>query len=241
MQHPKRIELVKVDRSKIPFSCKEEDALLCPDVLAALYDLKKEIEKNKGTLKINSFFRTWAKQQSLVDLHNKDVEANKKDPSKPITHAYAAPPGNSFHMAGRAIDVDLHSLNFQGEAKTDWLKKLWDLAIPLGFNAIISKPDMNISEAWHFDHRGAWKIVCDKIGTKEAVKCSILDVGNWDPNEDIEKVKNRFIQAELIKLGRYELAKPDGIIGNMTKKALKDIVNVDVLNTGQLVEILKNI
>lgn len=238
-QHPVRTELAKVDKNLVSFSCAEQDALLCPDVLYAVYKLNSEILNNNGTLRINSFLRTWAKQQSLVDLHNQDVEANKKDPKKPITHAYAAPPGGSFHMAGRAIDIDLYSLKFKGLSQSDWLKKLWDIAIPLGFNPIIDKPDMNITECWHFDYRGEWKIVCDKITTKEAVRCAILDIGNWNPNENIDKVNNMFVQSQLIRLGHYELGKADGIVGTKTKTALES-VNLSFLNINKLVEVLKN-
>lgn len=230
MAQPKRVELVPVDKNRIEFTCKESDALLCPDIVDPLYKLSDDVKKNNGVLKAKSFFRTWTKQQSLVDLHAKD----------PVRYAYAAPAGSSFHQAGRAIDFDINGLNFQGIAKNDWLKKFWELAIPLGFKPIIKEPDTNISENWHFEYRGLWQGVSEKIGVKEAVKCAILDIGNWDPNEGIDKINNMFLQAQLLRLGYYEIKKADGIIGNVTKSMLKS-VNISGLNVEQILMVLKQL
>jgi len=204
------------------------DVLVTQDMYDALKKLELGIKDCGGELKINALSRSWEKQQHLVDLHNADVEAHKLDPSKPIIHAYAAPPGGSYHQARRAIDISLGDLKFTGLEKKDWVSKLWSVYKPLGFTPIISSPDFGKSEAWHADYRGPWQHVRDKMGNVTAAKCAILDVGNWNPKESPSKVRNMFIQAQLLRLGQYDIGDVDGIIGKKTQDAIRKLGIVEI-------------
>ena len=208
-----RTKLVLCDN--FPFTNKKllEEKQLTPDTFEATKLLEQQIKAVGGIFVLNTCFRSWAKQQSLVDLHKKDS----------VKNAFAAPPGGSYHQAGRSLDVNIKTLNFPGVVKEKWLEKLWAIALPLGFRPIINSPDMNESEAWHFDFLGPWKAVRDKVGNVEAAKCAILDVGNWNPNETPQKIRNMFIQAQLLRLGHYEIGKVDGSIGPKSLKAIKDL------------------
>lgn len=196
-------------RSKKPIDEKQ----LTPDTLAAAYKLEDAIVSEGGKFQLTACFRSWLKQQSLVDLHNAD----------PVHNAFAAPPGGSYHQAGRALDIDIKALYFPILLEEKWLEKLWSLAIPLGFRPIIDKPDMNVSEAWHFDFIGPWQAVHDKMGNAISAKCAILDVGNWNPQESLLKTRNMFIQAQLLRLGHYEIGAVDGLIGFKSGAAIRSL------------------
>lgn len=206
-----RTLLVSCDN--FPFTNKKplDEKQLTPDTHKAALAVEQAVKASGGNFVINTAFRSWAKQQSLVDLH----EANPKK------NAFAAPPGGSYHQAGRALDLNLNVLNFPNTPKDKWLEKLWSIIISLGFRPIIDKPDMNASEAWHFDFLGPWKAVRDNAGNATAAQCAILDVGNWNPKESALKTRNMFIQAQLLRLGRYEIGKIDGAIGPKSLNAIK--------------------
>lgn len=206
---PKRTILVSASEFLYTKKRPEEEVMVCPDVLDALRKLRDAVEKEKGTFKINSVFRTWAKQQELFDLHKQD----------PVKYAVASAPGKSYHQAGRAIDFAIQELNFPGLPKDKWLEKFWSLYKPLGFSPIIDKPEMDASEAWHADFVGPWISAFHRLGYLETAKCAILDVGNWDDKETESNVKNMFIQAQLQRLG-YDIGKADGVLGTKSLAAL---------------------
>lgn len=208
-----RTKLVLCDNFSFTNKKPLEEKQLTPDTFEATKLLEQQIKAEGGTFLLNTCFRSWSKQQSLVDLH-------KQDPKK---NAFAAPPGGSYHQAGRSLDINIQKLNFPNVKKEDWLEKLWSMAIFLGFRPIIDKPDMNASEAWHFDYLGVWKSVRDKMGNVISAQCAILDVGNWDPNESPKKVRNMFIQSQLLRLARYEIGKIDGLIGPKSLNAIKEL------------------
>jgi hypothetical protein len=199
----------------------KENAYICQDMFDALVQLDQAVTQQKGTLFITDLGRTW----QLQDQRRKDFENG----SKPV---YAAIPGGSFHQAGKAVDFSTQELNFQGVDKEKWLKKLWDLAKPLGFRPIIPAPDLRKSECWHFDMPGKdWqKAYADKdLSTKDALdynlvaKACILDCGLWNPAETEEKVIKMFVHAQLIRLGKYEIGEIDGILGPKCQKAIQEL------------------
>lgn len=208
-----RTKLVPCDNFIFTNSKSVDEKQLTPDTFDAAKKLEKEIRKAGGNFVLNTVFRSWAKQQSLVDLHTKD----------PSHHAFAAPPGGSYHQAGRALDINLNVLNFPDLPKSQWLSKLWTIAISLGFRPIIATPNMEAEEAWHFDYIGFWKNVHDKMGNAISAQCAILDVGNWNPQTPTEQTRNMFIQAQLLRLGCYEIGNIDGIIGSKSLQAIKDL------------------
>lgn len=199
----------------------KDNALICSDMFTALCELDKQVTAAGGTLYVTDLRRTWAMQAQA-----------RQDYVSGVKKAYAAVPGGSFHQAARAIDFAVSQLNFKGVAKDQWLKKFWDLAKPLGFHPIIAIPDLNMSECWHFDFPGKdWeaayaykdKSSSDAIDYTLVAKCCILDAGLWDPSENPDKVVKMFIQAQLIRLGRYEIGSVDGILGSKSLKALQDL------------------
>lgn len=185
---------------------------ICEDMFEALKELNELVSKEGGNMYIIDLFRSWGVQAKA----RSDYDAG-------IKKAYVANPGESFHNAGRAVDIDVKKLGFKSLDKEDWLKVFWSLAKPLGFRPIIDSPDLSLSECWHFDFPGEdWMKAYDKLSYSETAKCTILDVGEWDPEEDSFVVRNMFVQSQLIRLGHYEIGKVDGIVGPKTMKAIED-------------------
>lgn len=183
-----------------------------PDALDALRKLHKAVIQEGGNLFITDLFRSW-NVQSLA--RQEFLDGKKK--------AFVAPPGNSFHGAGRAIDFDVFNLNFSSVLRHDWLGKFWSIAIPLGWFPIISRPDMHLSECWHFEYPGEdWLPAYKRLPNKLVAKCAILDCGQWSPDTPESVLRAMFIQAQLVRLGRYEIV-PDGIVGRLTRTALADL------------------
>ncbi len=186
---------------------------ITPDFLKALKKLDELVKAQKGTLRITDLYRSWETQ---AENRQKYLTGKKR--------AYVAKPGSSFHNAGRAVDIGLNHLQFEGVARDDWLDVLWDIAIPLGFRPIIKTPDMDALEAWHFDFPGLeWAKAYDTIKYPEVAKCCVLDVGGWNPDEDSDKVNRMFVQAQLIRLGRFDIGKVDGIFGRKTLNAIGEL------------------
>ena len=184
-----------------------------PDMYEALKKLEQGIISEGGEFFITDLFRDW----QIQEKGNLDYITGKRK-------AFMAPPGNSFHQSGRAVDIDVQSLNFKDAKKSEYIKILWEIAIPIGFMPIIKKPKINLSECWHFQFCGRdWEKAYEKIGDAETAKCTILDSGCWDIHEDSVKIQKMFLQSQLIRLGRYEIGKIDGIIGYKTVLALKSL------------------
>jgi len=222
----KRIELVPVSgiKSSYPKKYRPKERLdisvfnnvgqrgnfLCSDMIDALKELDKKVSEKKGNLYVIDAFRTW------------DIQAeNRKKYETGAKKAFVSKPGGSFHNAGRALDISVKELGFEGVDKDEWLQLFWDLCKPLGFHPIIKIPDLGTSECWHFDFPGDdWSDAYDSLSYPEVAKCATLDVGEWDPKETEDKVQKMFIQSQLIRLGYFEIGKVDGVIGSKTKKAL---------------------
>lgn len=191
----------------------QQGNFITPDFFHALKKLDKLVKLNKGSLHVIDLFRSWEVQ---AENREKYLTGKKK--------AYVAKPGGSFHNAGRAVDIGLELLQFEGVDRDDWLEVLWDIAKPIGFKPIIRNPDMDASEAWHFDFPGKdWEDAYKHHNYSEVAKCCVLDVGKWDSSVSDSVTKKMFIQSQLIRLGKYEIGKVDGILGSKTKQALSDL------------------
>jgi len=191
----------------------KEGALVVPGMFFVLMDVEKEVRNQGGTFYITELFRSWSTQATA----RKAYESGEKSP-------YVAKPGKSFHNAGRAVDFSVHELNFPNRPKEDHLKILWDIVKPLGFTPIIDKPDPDLSESWHLDWmEDTWHRVYKNMGYDEAAKCSVLDIGRYDPDVPVEKVVKMFCQAQLLRLGYYDAGIVDGIFGNKTKTTLNKL------------------
>lgn len=202
--------------------------MVTPDMAEALQKLAKAVKDEDGEFYITDLYRDWKIQQQGYD----DYVSGKRK-------VFMAPPGKSFHNAGRAVDVSIHELNFKGAKPAQWLKILWDIAIPMGFRPIIAKPDMKASEAWHFELPGRdWEKAYEKVSNSEVAKCCVLDIGKWNPNEKPEVVKKMFLQSQLIRLGYYEIGEVDGVIGNKTIAVLKKL-GIDTKTLDEQINTLK--
>jgi len=187
------------------------------DFHQALVKLNELVAFNNGSLHIIDLYRTWEMQSEAREVYLKDKANTRKKNKKP----FVAIPGGSFHNAARAVDIKLELLQFKGVPQADHLQFLWDIAKPLGFHPIIKIPDMHASESWHFDFPGKdWQEAYDTLSYSETAKCCTLDIGGWDPAEVEETTRKMFVQAQLIRLGFYEIGKVDGIFGPKTKKVL---------------------
>lgn len=231
----KRTQLVSASNFVFTNPKQPEEMLLTQDTHNALSVLEKKIKEAGGTLKINSLSRTWAKQEQLRKKYEDYQKLSDEEKKKVTFVPLAAPPGKSFHEACRAVDISLSNLKFPNTPPDKQLDKLWEISHPLGWTDIIDKPDETMSEAWHFDFKNEWDPVSKKMGYGIAAQCAILDVGKWDPAEHPLKVRNMFIQAQLLRLGHYEIGSVDGLLGQKSLKALRDL-GLDVSSLEKVVQ-----
>ena len=232
---PSRIQLVQVSDIETCYKNKSgqylqssvlgECSFVTPTMDVAIHSLRIGVNKEGGTFRISDLSRTWAMQE----------KARKEKPN------LANPPGRSYHQANSAVDISVNGLDFP-IPRSKWIKKLWDIALPLGFHAVISQPLMDVNENWHFQIYGKdWEEASKNVSSSELAKAMILDCGRWDPKENELVVKKMFVQAQLIRLGLYEVGKIDGIIGTNTKKCLAKLGYIDsVDDIDAVVEFVKN-
>ena len=236
----KRIELVGIEgvgtsyftrftKKRLDVKSFGKSASVCPDFCDALHKLDQEVKSKGGNFYISDLTRDYVAQEKARWEY---ITGKKK--------AFVAKPGESFHNAGRAVDIDIESLNFSNIKKLDWIKKLWDLAIPLGFRSVIKEPIFGISECWHLDYIGVWTDALNVLSYSEVAKCAVLDVGMWNSKEDSAKTIKMFIQSQLIRLKHYEIGEIDGVIGKKTINALNLYDIEDYMHLENIAEILKN-
>ena len=190
----------------------ERMAKCTPDMHYAIQSIAKELEVQGGALILSDLFRSYDMQ---LQAHNDYVAGKKK--------AYSPPPGGSFHESGRAFDLSLSDIKIP-------LSEFWEIAAKYGINPIIDKPNSRAKEAWHFDCRGSHQIVYDyyksKKGTnyKPYTASAISAILAVRIKVDFYKTRNKqaYIQSALIRLGK-NIGNIDGLIGNKTKCALKEL------------------
>jgi hypothetical protein len=142
-----------------------------PDTAAALRGVVADLRSLGFDLRLSDLFRSYDMQ---TKAHEDYVQGRKK--------AFSPPPGGSMHEAGRAMDVDLGS---------------------------IDAPNASCSEAWHFDCRGSHDLVYQYVKSGKAghsmapytqmAQSAILAIGiqvDQVPDQDIA-----YQQAALIRLG----------------------------------------
>jgi zinc D-Ala-D-Ala carboxypeptidase len=183
-----------------------------PDTYLAIANIAADLAAAGGKLILSDLFRNHDMQaQSHLDY----ISGKKK--------AFSPPPGGSFHEAGRAFDIDLRSIKIP-------LAEFWEIAAKHGVSPIIKQPNINASEAWHFDCRGSHVLVYKYYESGKAhnfkpyaaaVASAILSIGvvvdKFGANQ-----KQGAIQSCLIWLGK-EIGNMDGQIGNRTRQALEEL------------------
>lgn len=183
------------------------------DMLVAIQGVGEALEAQGGHVYVSDLFRSYEMQlQSHLDWKTK-----KKSAFSPV-------PGGSMHEAGRALDLDLDSLGIE-------LKDFWPIARAHGLSPIISTPNPDVSEAWHFDCRGSHDLVYKhyKNGKGnnfdkpyEAMAASaILSIGVEVDKLD-GKQNEAAVQSALIRLGQ-DIGNMDGVLGKQTEDGLAQV------------------
>jgi len=183
-----------------------------PDTHLAILNIAADIADAGGKLILSDLFRNHDMQ---AQSHQDYISGKKK--------AFSPPPGGSFHEAGRAFDIDLHSIKIP-------LAEFWKIAAKHGVSPIIEQPNIHASEAWHFDCRGSHQLVYKyyeqgkahnfKPYTAAAIS-AILSIGVVVDSFGVNQ-KQAAIQSCLIRLGK-EIGNMDGQIGSRTRQALKEL------------------
>lgn len=211
---------VSIPREKLKSLVSINVGKMAPDAAHALFALHKAVTAVGGDFRVTDCFRSVDQQKAARQKYDNWVAAGKPAPGSPgwnaatMKNAFVAVPGRSNHNAGRAIDVHLAALRFPGVAADKQLDKLWELAIPLGWNPIIKSADERASEAWHFDFMGCWRPVQERAGYESAAVAAAADVGNGETDAGWRRV-----QGQLHRAG-YHVGTVDGVAGGKTKGAL---------------------
>ncbi len=175
-----------------------------PDTAAALLKLHEAVTAAGGDFRITDCHRD-AKVQAKARAA---YESGQRK-------AYVAVPGRSMHNAGRAVDIHIDMLKFPGVPADKQLDKLWELAKPLGWRAIIKQAIEGASESWHFDYPGELAHVYDRLDYAEAALCGSVLVGHAD-RWQTQEIR---VQALCHRAG-VDVGALDGVIGAKTKAGI---------------------
>jgi hypothetical protein len=191
-----------------------------PAAAAALLRLHEAVQQAGGDLRITESHRDVAVQASARRRYDLWVLAGKPRRTDPRFNAetmrsvFVAKPGRSFHNGGRAIDLDLASLRFPRTSRSKIVDRLWEIALPLGWEPVIRAPDERADEAWHLDYLGPLRAVRDRLGYEQAARCGAILVGHGDDDSYAA-----LVQALLVLMG-HDIGAIDGIAGPRTSAAM---------------------
>ena len=208
---PVVMSIYTVNGQRVPMP--ERMARATPDLKAALYGLRQDLEAAGGALFLSDLFRSYDMQYQA----HLDFSSGKKS-------AYSPPPGGSMHEAGRAFDIELSRIKVS-------LPAFWEMARLRGVVPIIGAPDPGASEAWNFECRGSHQKVYDhyKAGRGSnfkspaaAMAASAIVALGLRHDKFQGKGAAAAIQSALIRLG-HDIGNIDGSIGPRTSEALKGL------------------
>lgn len=198
-----------------------------PDTAAALVALDRAVREAGGDFRVTELHRNVATQQTARAKYDRWVAAGKPARGSAGFDAasmkadFVAVPGRSMHNAGRAIDVNLGALAFPGVPADRQLDKLWDLARPLGWSAVIAAPNERASEAWHFDFWGDLAGIKARLGYEQAAFAGALLVGHAGAGTSWASVT----QALLQRAG-HDIGPIDGAFGPRSRAALAAVLDL---------------
>lgn len=209
---PVVLSIYEVDKHRVPLP--ERMARCTPDMKAALYGLRQDLQERGGNLVLSDLFRSYDMQ---FQAHLDYVTHKKK--------AFSPAPGGSMHEAGRAFDIDLASTNGKD------LGEFWKIAKTHGLEPIVDQPDPTASECWHFECRGSHQLVADHYRNGKATNfdspshamaaSAIVALGlRHDRFEDC--ADEAYLQSALIRLGQ-DIGGIDGAIGPRSLTGLKTL------------------
>lgn len=192
-----------------------------PGVAAALLALHESVLAAGGDFRVTELHRDVATQQAARARYDRWVAAGKPRQgtagfdAATMKTAFVALPGRSCHNAGRAIDVNLGALQFPGVPADRQLDKLWELAVPLGWQPIIRTADERASEAWHFDCWGDLHGVLTRLGYEQAAFAGALLVGHAGTGTSYASITQALLQRAGHNIGTI-----DGAFGAKSRAAL---------------------
>jgi hypothetical protein len=207
--------LIRIDFPSIYFSAgirallPRKMAVCTPDTRDAISRLQKSVQQRGGELYLSDLYRSHDMQlQSHLDW-----QAKRKV-------AFSPPPGGSLHEAGRSIDLDLDALKMP-------LADFWPLAKAEGFSPIIATPSSQLSEAWHFDHRGSHHLVYEhyvagrgrNLKPYAAMAASAILSTGVIVDRFADNQREATIQCGLVRLG-FDIGSIDGELGAKSFAAL---------------------
>jgi hypothetical protein len=205
---PLVLSIYEVSGHRVPLP--NRMAQCTPDMKAALYALRGDLQAKGGDLVLSDLFRSYDMQfQAHLDY---------------VTHkktAYSPPPGGSLHESGRAFDIDLKSIKMS-------LTDFWPVAKARGLVPIIDAPNPATPECWHFECRGSHQRVSDHYKAGKATNfdsgyhamaaSAIVAVGI--PHDRFKDCADEaYLQSALIRLGQ-DVGNIDGAIGTKTLDGL---------------------
>jgi len=200
-------------------------ALLDSDAAESIHALNSHMSAIGANFYLSDAYRT----RKMQEKARNDYITNEKK-------SYSPPPGESIHEAGRAIDIDVDSLGIP-------LSRFWETALVYGWRPIISVPDPERVECWHFEYLAYW---CGKpTDILPFRRCAVLEAYLENNICVISEYDRWFLLQGYLKLmGLYNL-KVDGKPGSGTRGAIEKyknihagnvtIANPDVIAIGQRV------
>lgn len=191
------------------------------DTASALLALHEAVQSAGGDFRVTELHRDVAVQTAARAKYDRWAAAGKPEPgtagfdAATMKSAFVAAPGRSMHNAGRAIDINLGTLKFPGVTADRQLDKLWELAIPLGWQPIIKTADERASEAWHFDFWGDLRGVLARLGYEQAAFAGALLVGHAGAGTSWASVTQALLQRAGHSIGTI-----DGAFGGKSRASL---------------------
>lgn len=203
---------------------------LVPAAGRALLEAATEVEASGGTLRLTEVGRSIGRIRAARTGYLSWRQAGRPEPGSRgwrtgMKTAYVAAVNNTNHQWGGAIDVDVDA-TWPGMSDDDQLARLWQILGAHGWSPVISEPNADQSEAWHFDFRGS--LAGRPYLRSTHAMCVVT--GSYVGDRKME----RLVQARLFCAG-HDLA-IDGMIGKHTHAALvKEGIEVSDENASQLV------
>jgi hypothetical protein len=145
--------------------------------------------------------------------------------------AFVARAGESHHQWGAAVDFDVKALKLKGcgRGSDEALGRFWEMASSVGFTPVISYPNIEQAEAWHFDHLGPLREVFDlyrthgvRYGRPYALtaRAGCVLAGRLPWVGEKGHAMWGYVQARLLVAGAW-CGHTDGLVGKMTRAALE--------------------
>jgi hypothetical protein len=157
-------------------------------------------------LRVTEGYRTIPDQAAAHEAHKRWLEAGSPVPVPAgMKDAYAAPPGGSFHGAGRAVDIDTEGTmealqeRLQMTPEAAW-RMVRGVMRAEGFTPITKdESGPNVTEAWHYEYRGPWSL--PTLNYDQAAMAATLDIAAGADRGYFTSPDRKEIIAQLHRAG----------------------------------------